>query len=91
MKIHQQRFFQGNTVYFSFPPASQGSCGDLHGDLKVDLKLSLLLFVVSLERWSPVPNSHTGHGHQTTKVDTWLNSQSLCDACELLTDSMRKK
>lgn len=57
MKIHQQRFFQGNTVHFSFPHASQGSCGDLLGDLKVALKLSLLFFMVSLERWSPVPTA----------------------------------
>lgn len=94
MKIHQHRFFQGNTVYFSFPHVSQGSCGDLNGDFKVALELlfvSQLLFMVSLETWSPVPNSHAGHGHQTTKVDTWPHSQSLCDARDLFIDSIRKK
>lgn len=94
MKIHQQRFFQVNSVYFSFPHVSQGSCGDLHGDFKVALKqlrVSLLLFMVPLEGWSPVPNSHTGHGHQTTGMGTWLNSQSLCYTPDLFVDSIREK
>lgn len=80
MKIHQQRFFQGNTVYFSFPHVSLGSCENLHGDVKVALKLlcvSLLLLMVSLERWSPVPSSHTGHGHQTPEMTLGLTHRAF--------------
>lgn len=55
-----------------FPYVSQCSCGDLHGDFEPASELlcfSLLLFMASLERWSPVSNSHPGHGHQTSEMD----------------------
>lgn len=54
-----------------FPYVSLDRCGHPHGDSKLSptlLCFPLLLFMETLEKWSPVPGSHPGWSLQAVEM-----------------------
>lgn len=95
MKIHQQRFFQGYTVDFSFFHMFPSAAVETRMGILSQLQ-NCFVFLCSFSRhpWRDGLLSPTATLVTATKLPrwtTWLNSQSLCGACDLLIDSIRKK